>query len=156
MSHRKMDGVDPDLKGTTMNVRLKRIEGVTWLASGESGHGVTIDGAPAIGGQNLGPRPMELVLMGLGGCTAMDVITTLRKMRQDVTDCEITVEAERAEKPPRVFTRIHLQYRVTGRALKRTAVERAVNLSRETYCSVSKMLEHTAEMSHHIELIESS
>ncbi len=151
-----MDGAETDLKGRAMNVRIKRVEGVTWLASGDSGHGVTIDGAPAIGGKNLGPRPMELVLMGLGGCTAMDVITTLRKMRQDVTDCEITVEAERAEAPPRVFTRIHLEYRVTGRALKPSAVERAVGLSRETYCSVSKMLEHTAEITHAIQLIEAS
>ena len=86
----------------------------------------------------------------------MDVITTLRKMRQDVTDCEITVEAERAEEPPRVFTRIHLEYRVTGRALKPSAVERAVKLSKETYCSVSKMLEHTAEITHEIQLIEAS
>ena len=148
-----MYGLDQDLKGTPMDVRLKRIEGVTWLAAGDSGHGVTIDGAPNIGGQNLGPRPMELVLMGLGGCTAMDVISTLRKMRQDVTDCEILVSAERAETPPRVFTKIHLEYRVSGRALKASAVERAVKLSHETYCSVSKMLEHSATMSHHIELI---
>jgi putative redox protein len=149
-----MDGGKRDHKGSEMNVRLKRVEGVTWLASGDSGHGVTIDGAPAIGGQNLGPRPMELVLMGLAGCTAMDVMTTLKKMRQEIVDCEILVEAERAESPPRVFTQIHLQYRITGRNLKPSAVERAVRLSRETYCSVSKMLEQTANITHDIELID--
>jgi putative redox protein len=154
VGERKMDATDADDKESAMNVRVKLVEGVTWLASGDSGHGVTVDGAPAIGGRNLGPRPMELVLMGLGGCTAMDVITTLRKMRQDVTDCEIEVSAQRAESPPRVFTEVHLRYRVTGRKLKSSAVERAVNLSRETYCSVSKMLERAAVITHDIEMIE--
>ncbi len=131
-----------------MRARVKWIEGVAWLAEADSGHGLIIDGSPAIGGRNLGPRPMELVLAGLGGCTAMDVIEILRKQRQDVTDCVIEVDAERAETVPKVFTRIHLHYTVTGRALKPAAVERAVTLSAEKYCSVSAMLQSTASIHH--------
>jgi putative redox protein len=137
-----------------MRARVKWIEGVAWMAEADSGHGLVIDGSPAIGGRNLGPRPMELVLAGLGGCTAMDVIEILRKQRQDVTDCVIEVEAERAETVPKVFTRIHLHYTVTGRALKPAAVERAVKLSAEKYCSVSAMLQSTASIDHGWTVVE--
>ena len=118
------------------------------MVSGPSGHGYVIDGSPDIGGQNLGPRPMELVLGGLGGCTAMDIISTLKKQRQDVNDCRIVLDATRAETIPKVFTHIHLHYHVYGRQLKESAVKRAVELSMETYCSVSKMLRATAELTY--------
>lgn len=137
-----------------MRARVKWIEGVAWMAEADSGHGLIIDGSPAIGGRNLGPRPMELVLAGLGGCTAMDVIEILRKQRQDVTDCVIEVDAERAETVPKVFTRIQLHYIVTGRGLKPAAVERAVKLSAEKYCSVSAMLQSTASIDHSFEVNE--
>ena len=123
------------------------------MAEADSGHGQIIDGSPEIGGRNLGARPMELVLMGLASCSAMDVMSILKKARQDVTDCVITADAERAETIPKVFTKIHVVYRVTGHALKPAAVERAVTLSMQTYCSVSKMLAQTAEITHAIELV---
>ena len=129
-----------------MDVEVKLVEGVTWLVSGPSGHGVVIDGSPEIGGRNLGMRPMEMVLAGLGGCTAMDVISILRKQRQAVTDCRIEVKAERADTIPKVFTRVHLHYKVFGHALRESAVSRAIQLSMDTYCSVSKMLKSTAEI----------
>ena len=138
-----------------MDVRIKLVEDVTWVASGDSGHGVVIDGAPSIGGKNLGMRPMEMLLVSLGGCTAMDVASILRKQRQEVTDLEIRVNGERATEVPKVFTRIELNYVVYGRGLRTDAVERAVNLSRETYCSVSKMLEQSVPITHTVQIIES-
>lgn len=137
-----------------MHAKLTWVDGVAFMAEADSGHGQIIDGAPAIGGRNLGARPMELVLMGLASCSAMDVMSILKKARQRVTDCVITADAERADSVPKVFTRIHLVYRVTGTALKPAVVERAVRLSMETYCSVSKMLAHTAEITHAVELVE--
>ncbi|MBV72206.1 MAG: peroxiredoxin [Myxococcales bacterium] len=131
-----------------MNVEIKQIEGVTWMVSGSSGHGYVIDGSPAIGGRNLGPRPMELVLGGLGGCTAMDIISTLKKQRQQVSDCRISLSGTRAETVPKVFTHIHLHYHIHGRGLKESAVKRAVDLSMETYCSVSKMLQASVEITY--------
>jgi len=139
-----------------VDVRIKLLEGVTWVTSGDSGHGVVIDGSPAIGGQNLGMRPMELVLAGLGGCSAMDVISMLRKQRQDVVDCVIELSGQRAETIPKVFTDIQMTYRVTGNDLSKTAVERAVRLSAEKYCSVSKMLEDSVRITHVIECVEYS
>jgi len=133
---------------------LKLVEGVTWMASADSGHGVVVDGAPSIGGQDLGFRPMELVLAGLGSCSGMDVMSILRKARQDVTDCVIDVEAERAESVPKVFTRIHVRYTVTGRGLKPAVVKRAVELSAETYCSVSRMLQASAEITFDHEIVD--
>ena len=138
-----------------MDVRIKLVEDVTWVASGDSGHGMVIDGAPSIGGKNLGMRPMEMLLVSLGGCTAMDVASILRKQRQEVTDIEIRVNGERATEVPKVFTRIELTYVVYGRGLRADAVERAVNLSRETYCSVSKMLEQSVSITHTVQIIES-
>ena len=137
-----------------VDVQVKLVDGVTWMVSGPSGHGVVLDGAPEIGGRNLGMRPMEMVLAGLGGCTAMDVITVLRKQRQDVVDCVIELSAERADSPPKVFTRIEVHYRVFGKNLKSSAVERAVRLSMETYCSVSKMLKATSDITYRFECIE--
>ena len=129
-----------------MKVEVKLVEGVSWMVSGPSGHGVIIDGSPEIGGRNLGMRPMEMVLAGLGGCTAMDVISILRKQRQAVADCRIEVTAQRADSVPKVFTEIHLHYHVYGRSLREAAVARAVELSMGTYCSVSKMIGATAEI----------
>lgn len=131
-----------------MKVEIKQIEGVTWLVSGPSGHGIVMDGSPEIGGRNLGMRPMELVLAGLGGCTAMDVISTLKKQRQDVTDCRIEVEAKRADSIPKVFTEIAIHYHIYGRDLRESAVRRAVDLSMETYCSVSRMLKQTVDITY--------
>jgi putative redox protein len=137
-----------------MQAKLTWVDGVAFMAQADSGHGQIIDGSPDIGGRNLGSRPMELVLMGLASCSAMDVMSILKKARQQVTDCVITADAERADSIPKVFTRIHLTYRVTGRALKPNVVERAVKLSMETYCSVSKMLAKTAEITHAVELVD--
>lgn len=137
-----------------MKARIKLIEGAAWMGEADSGHGLVIDGSPAIGGRDLGPRPMELVLQGLCACSGMDVVSILRKQRQDVVDVVIEAEAERAETPPKVFTRIALTYRVFGRGLKPKAVERAVRLSADTYCSVSRMLAPTVEISDSIEIVE--
>ena len=137
-----------------MKARLKLIENVCLLGEADSGHGVVIDGAPEIGGNNLGVRPMEMVLIGLGGCTAMDVLSILKKQRQQVTDFTIELEAQRREEPPKVFTEIHLRYIIKGRDLKDTHVKRAVELSAEKYCSVSAMLEKTAKITHDYEIIE--
>ena len=131
-----------------MKARIKWIEGVAFAGESGSGHAVVMDGAPDSGGRNLGPRPMEMVLLGLGGCTAFDVVTILRKARQRVDDCVIEVEAQRAESVPKVFTGIHLRYIVTGRELDEKQVSRAVSLSADKYCSVSRMLATTVQLSH--------
>ena len=127
---------------------------LTMVAESASGHGVVMDGPPEIGGSNLGPRPMEMVLMGLGGCTTVDVIMILKKSGQQVTDCRVEVSAERAETVPKVYTKIHVHYVVTGRSLDHRAVERAIRLSAEKYCSVSRMLEQAAEVTHDFEVVE--
>jgi putative redox protein len=137
-----------------MKARLKLIENVCLLGEADSGHGVVIDGAPEIGGHNLGVRPMEMVLIGLGGCTAMDVLSILKKQRQQVTGFTIELEAQRREEPPKVFTEIHLRYIIKGHDLKDIHVKRAVELSAEKYCSVSAMLEKTAKITHDYEIIE--
>lgn len=125
-------------------------EGVSFVARTESGHLVPMDGAPASGGENLAPRPMELLLAGMGGCSAFDVVTILKKGRHKVTGCMIAVSAERAETDPKVFTRIHMTYTVTGHDLKREAVERAAKLSKEKYCSASIMLGQTAVVTYEV------
>jgi len=119
-----------------------------------SGHSVILDSSPDFGGQDKGMRPMEMMLLGLGGCTSIDVMNILKKSRQDVTDCVAEIEAERAEEHPKVFTRIHVHFKVTGRDLSAPRVERAIALSAETYCSASIMLGKTAEVSHDFEIIE--
>ncbi|HEY2627768.1 MAG TPA: OsmC family protein [Usitatibacter sp.] len=130
-----------------MKARIKLVDGMTFLAESETGHGIVIDAAPDIGGRNLGARPMELVLIGTGACTAIDVVHILRKARQPITDCEVEVSAERASEDPKVFTKIHLHYIVTGKGLSQPQVERAVKLSKEKYCSATKMLEATVAIS---------
>jgi putative redox protein len=137
-----------------MKARIKWVENVSFLAESGSGHAIVLDGAPEAGGRNLGVRPMELLLMGLGGCTAFDVVMILAKGREQVTDCVVELEAERAPSEPKVFTRIHLHYRVKGRGLAPAKVERAIALSAEKYCSATAMLEKTAKITHDWEVVE--
>jgi putative redox protein len=127
---------------------------MSFVAETGSGHLVAMDGAPEAGGRNLAPRPMELLLAGTGGCTAFDVLLILKKGRQQVSDCQVKLTAERAESDPKVFTRIHLHFVVTGKGLKPETVERAIKLSSEKYCSASIMLGKTAEMTHSWEVVE--
>jgi putative redox protein len=139
-----------------MKARVKWVQDMTFLGESGSGHSVVMDGAPESGGRNLGVRPMEMLLMGLGGCSAFDVVLILKRGRESVTDCVVELEAERAETDPKVFTKIVMVYKVTGKQLDPKKVERAVNLSAEKYCSASKMLSATAEISHRVEVIEVS
>ena len=139
-----------------MNVRIKWIEGAAFVGEAGSGHAVVMDGAPDAGGRNLGPRPMEMLLLGLGGCTAFDVMLILKRSREPVTDCVVEIDAERAEETPRIFTKIHMRYIVTGNGLSPAKVERAVTLSAEKYCSASAMLGRVAELSHAIEIREAA
>jgi len=120
----------------------------------ESGHTVVIDGSPDIGGENRGPRPMELLLLGLGGCSSIDVMLILGKGRQDVTDCVVHIEAERAPSEPKVFTKIHMHFVVSGRQVDPKRVEKAIHLSAEKYCSASIMFGKTAQMTHDFEIVE--
>lgn len=129
-------------------------DGMTFLAETGSNHVVAMDGAPEGGGRNLAPRPMEMVLLGTGGCTAYDVVVILKKSNQDVTGCEVALQAERAETDPKVFTRIHFHFVVKGRALKRNVVEHAIRLSHEKYCSATGMLAKTAEITRDFEILE--
>jgi len=138
----------------TMKTRVKWVEGMAFMAEADSGHALIMDGSPDIGGRNLGPRPMEMVLMGAGGCTSIDVMMILQKSRQDVVDCEVSLDATRADDHPKVFTRIHFHFKVTGRNLKPEIVERAIKLSAEKYCSATIMLAQTAEITHDFEIIE--
>jgi len=137
-----------------MKARIKLVEGITFVAESGSGHGVVVDAAPDIGGKNLGARPMELVLMGTGACSAIDVVHILRKARQPITDCVVEVEAQRAEKDPKVFTSIHLHYIVTGKGLAQAQVERAIKLSKEKYCSATIMLAASAAITFDYEVRE--
>lgn len=137
-----------------MKARIKWVENVMFVGESGSGHSVVIDGPPEYGGRNLGIRPMELLLQGLGGCTAFDVMLILKKSRQRVTDCVVEIEAERADSESKVFTRIHVHFIVTGQGLKASVVKRAVQLSAEKYCSASIMLGKTAEISHDFEIRE--
>lgn len=139
-----------------MKARIKWIENVSFVAESGSGHALVIDGAPEGGGRDLGPRPMEVVLMGTGGCTAYDVMHILRKSRAPVTDCVLEIEAERAAEDPKVFTKIHFHFIVTGKGLKPAMVERAVQLSAEKYCSASIMLGKTAAITHDFEILEAA
>ena len=136
----------------TMSARLKLSEGVTWVGESGSGHGIVIDGSPDIGGRNLGMRPMELMLLGVGSCSAMDVMLILRKSRQDVTDCSGEIQGTRAETVPKVFTAIHLHFIVEGRDLAERHVARAVQLSAEKYCSASLMLQASVDITHDFEI----
>jgi putative redox protein len=129
-------------------------EGMSFLAETGSNHLVSMDGAPDGGGRNLAPRPMEMVLLGTGGCTAYDVVVILKKSGQDVTGCEVKLSAERATTDPKVFTKIHMHWTVRGRGLKRNLVEHAVRLTHEKYCSATAMLSKTAEVTRDFEVVE--
>ena len=135
-----------------MKARVKWIEGAAMLGESGSGHGIVMDGPPELGGRNLGIRPMEMLLIGMGGCTEFDVLLILRKSRQSVTDCVVELTAERAESDPKVFTRIHAHFVVTGRGLDRERVARAIELSASKYCSASIMLGASAEVTHDFEI----
>jgi putative redox protein len=137
-----------------MKARAKWVEGMAFMGEAGSGHAVMMDGAPEYGGRNIGIRPMEMLLIGLAGCTGFDVVQILRKGRESVTGCEVEVEAERATEDPKVFTKIHLAYKITGRGLSQAKAERAVTLSKEKYCSASIMLGATAEMSYTLEVVD--
>ena len=129
-------------------------DGMTFLAETGSNHVVAMDGAADGGGRNLAPRPMEMVLLGTGGCTAYDVVVILKKSGQDVTGCEVALTSERAAADPKVFTRIHMHFVLRGRGLKRNLVEQAIRLSQEKYCSASIMLGKTAEITRDFEIVE--
>jgi putative redox protein len=137
-----------------MKARVKWIENAMFLGESGSGHAVVMDGPPESGGRNLGVRPMEMLLMGMGGCAAFDVVHILRKGRHEVRDCEVRLDAERAETDPKVFTRIHAHFVIQGKGLTDTVVKRAVELSAEKYCSASIMLGKTAEITHDYEILE--
>ena len=139
-----------------MKARVKWVQDRTFLGESGSGHSMVMDGDAAGGGRDLGIRPMESLLLGMGGCTAYDVVEILEKSRQDVEDCVVELEAERAEEIPKVFTKIVARYIVTGRNLDPKKVERAVLLSAETYCSATIMLGKTAEITHEIEIVDTA
>ena len=137
-----------------MKARVQWLDGRAFVGESGSGHAVVMDGAPESGGRNVGVRPMEMLLLGLGGCTAFDIVMILERMREKVTGLDIALEAERAGEVPKVFTHVKLIYKVTGRNLKPANVERAVNLSAEKYCSATAMFEKTAKIEHSFEIIE--
>jgi putative redox protein len=128
--------------------------GMSFVAETGSGHAVVMDGAPEAGGRNLAARPMEMILAGTGGCTAFDVVLILKKGRHAVSGCEVALKAERADTDPKVFTKVHFHYRVKGRNLKPDVVARAIELSKEKYCSASIMLAQSAEITHDFEIVE--
>lgn len=138
-----------------MKARIKWVEDAMFVGTSGSGHALVMDGPPEFGGRNLGVRPMEMLLLGMGGCTAFDVLMILKKSRQAVANCEVEIEAERSESDPKVFTRIHVHFIVTGSGLKDKQVERAVKLSAEKYCSASIMLGKVAKITHDYELQDS-
>jgi putative redox protein len=137
-----------------MQARVKWVENVCFVGESGSGHALVMDGAADGGGRNLGMRPMELLLIGMGGCTQFDVVTILKKARQHITDCVAEITAERAETVPKVFTKIHVHFIVTGKGLAPAQVERAIKLSAEKYCSASLMLGKVAEVTHDYEIVE--
>lgn len=135
-----------------MKARVKWIEAASFVAESESGHAIVMDGSPEFGGRNLGARPMEMLLMGMGGCTAFDVVMILNKARQDIVDVVVELQATRADSVPKVFTDIHVHFIVKGRQLNEKQVKRAVELSAEKYCSASIMLGKTASITHDYEI----
>lgn len=137
-----------------MKARVKWIEAVSFMAESESGHAIVMDGSAEFGGRNLGVRPMEMLLMGMGGCTAFDVVLILNKARQNIVDVEIELSATRAESVPKIFTDIHVHFIVKGKELSEKQVKRAVELSAEKYCSASIMLGKSANITHDFEIQE--
>ncbi|MEO5343939.1 MAG: OsmC family protein [Gammaproteobacteria bacterium SHHR-1] len=139
-----------------MKARVKWVEGALMLGESGSGHALVMDGPEEFGGRNLGVRPMELLLLGMGGCSEFDVVHILRKGRHEVSLCEVELSAERAETDPKVFTQINMHFRVGGPGLTEKAVERAVRLSAEKFCSASIMIGQVAQVSHSFELVETA
>ncbi len=137
-----------------MKAVIKWLDNMSFVGESESGHSVVMDGAPDSGGRNLGVRPMEMVLLGMGGCTAFDVVLILQRQRQEITDCQVELSSERADDVPRVFTKIHVHYVVKGKMLDEKKVARAVKMTAEKYCSVSIMLSKSVEVTHDFEIIE--
>ena len=135
-----------------MKVSVKWIDGVSFVGESETGHAVVLDGAPENGGRNIGMRPMEMLLIGMGGCTSFDVVAILKKARQPIVHCVADISAVRADEIPKVFTKIHVHFVVTGDNLNETQVERAVKLSAEKYCSASIMLSKSVEVTHSFEV----
>ena len=137
-----------------MNISVNWVDGLLMVGKSNSGHTITMDGPPESGGENLGVRPMEMLLLGVAGCTMIDVVTTLKKMRQDLSHLETKINAERATDHPKVFTDIHIQFILKGQNLDEKKVDKAITLSAEKYCSASIMLGETATITHDFEVIE--
>lgn len=137
-----------------MKTRVKWLDHMTFVGESPSGHSVVMDGPPEAGGRNLGIRPMEMVLLGLGGCSSFDVVSILKKTRQQITDCHVEIDAERADTNPKVFTKIHAHFVVSGKNLDEKKVAKAVSLSADKYCSVSIMLSSSVDITHDYEIIE--
>ena len=137
-----------------MNISVNWVDGMLMVGKSDSGHTITMDGPPEIGGDNLGVRPMEMLLLGVAGCTMIDVVTTLKKMRQDLSYFQTEINAERANDHPKVFTNIHIQFVIKGKDLDPKKVEKAITLSAEKYCSASIMLGKTATITHDFEIVE--
>jgi len=137
-----------------MNISVNWVDGLLMVGKSDSGHTITMDGPPESGGENLGVRPMEMLLLGVAGCTMIDVVTTLKKMRQDLSHLETKINAERATDHPKVFTDIHIQFILKGQNLDEKKVDKAITLSAEKYCSASIMLGETATISHDFEVVE--
>ena len=137
-----------------MNISVEWIDGMLMVGKSDSGHAIVMDGPPEIGGENLGVRPMEMLLLGMTGCTVIDVISTLKKMREDVVDCQTQVSADRSEEYPKVFTNIHVHFVFRGKQLNPSKVDKAIKLSAEKYCSASIMIGKTAIITHDYEIIE--
>ena len=137
-----------------MNISVKWIDGMLMVGKSDSGHAIVMDGPPEIGGENLGVRPMEMLLLGMTGCTVIDVISTLKKMREDVVDCQTQVSADRSEEYPKVFTNIHVHFVFRGKQLNPSKVDKAIKLSAEKYCSASIVIGKTAVITHDFEIIE--
>ncbi|MDE0949384.1 MAG: OsmC family protein [Candidatus Thioglobus sp.] len=137
-----------------MNLSVNWVDGMLMVGKSHSGHSITMDGPIEIGGENLGVRPMEMLLLGVAGCTMIDVVTTLKKMRQDLSHCETKISAERANEHPKVFTDIHIHFIVKGKDLDSKKVDKAIKLSAEKYCSASIMLGKTAKITHDFEVTE--
>jgi len=135
-----------------MKCRIKWLDYMSFVGESDSGHSVVMDSSPDFGGRDLGVRPMEMLLLGLGGCTSIDVVSILQKSRQDLVDCEVEIEAERAPDIPRVFTKIHIHFIVSGNDLDHDKVAKAVSLSADKYCSASRMLEKAADITHDFEI----
>jgi putative redox protein len=136
-----------------MKSRVKWLDNMSFVGESASGHSIVMDGPPEAGGRNLGVRPMEMLLLGLGGCSSFDVVSMLKKSRQNITNCEVEISAKRADTQPNVFIEIHLHFIIEGEDLNESKVARAINLSAEKYCSASIMLGKTASVTHDYEII---